>query len=532
MTQHSVSVSFHGAAGMVTGACFRVDGGAAPFLVDCGLVQGPKTLQGLNTRPFPFAPRALGAVVLTHAHIDHSGLLPRLVAAGFAGPIHATPATCELLRWLLQDAAAIQEAEAERFAKRAYRRGQTAVRAPLYTREDAAAAIERLRPTPIGAAFAPVAGVAARYGHAGHILGAAWVALDIGDRRIVFSGDLGPKGKTLQRDPEPAPAADLIVLESTYGGRERPPETEESRREKLAAEVLDAHRAGGNLLIPAFAVERTQELIHDLLVLARASRIPAMPIYLDSPLARRATAVFERYEAELEPVPDSGAAFRAGHLRAIETVEQSKDLARVKSGAILIAGSGMCDAGRIKHHLKEHLWRPRSTVLFVGYQAPGTLGRLLRDGVSPVRIHGEEIAVAARIRTLDSYSGHAGQSDLLAWAHGSLAGDGHIALTHGEPDQLAALRAALMQGGVAPARLHVPALDDALGAEPGGWRLKPDGAARALRQAADAGSDWHNAYARTIMSLRATLEAQTDDDARRRVLDAIERSLRAAGPAH
>lgn len=526
MSERALSVAFHGAAGMVTGACFRVDGGARPFLIDCGLVQGPKTLQALNTRPFPFPPRALGAVVLTHAHIDHSGLLPRLAASGFAGPVFATAPTCELLRWLLMDAAAIQEAETARFEKRARKRGQTGIRAPLYTREDAAAAIALLRPVALGADFAPVEGTRARFGHAGHILGAAWVSVEAGGRRAVFSGDLGPPGKTLQRDPETPPPADLLVLESTYGGRDRPAETEETRRDKLAAEVLDAHRAGGNLLIPAFAVERTQELIHDLLVLARASRIPPMPIYLDSPLARRATQVFERYADELEPVPDDGAAFRAAHLRAVETVEESKALARVTSGAILIAGSGMCEAGRIKHHLKEHLWRARSTVLFVGYQAPGTLGRLLRDGVSPVRIHGEEIAVAARIRALDAYSAHAGQADLVAWARAALAKDGHVALTHGEPDQIAALRAALVAAGIGAARLHVPALDDALAARPGGWELRSGAATPALRLAAAEGHDWHNDYARTLMALRAALEDAGDDEARARILARVERGLR------
>lgn len=527
MSGRALSIAFHGAAGMVTGACFRVDGGAAPFLVDCGLVQGPKTLQSLNTRPFPFAPGELGAVVLTHAHIDHSGLLPRLAASGYAGPIYATPPTCDLLRWLLMDAAAIQEAETERFEKRARKRGQTETRKPLYTREDAAASLALLRPVPLGEDFAPVAGVRARFGHAGHILGAAWVAVEIGGRRIVFSGDLGPPGKTLQRDPETPPPADLLVLESTYGGRERPAETEESRRAKLAAEVLEAHRAGGNLLIPAFAVERTQELIHDLLVLARASRIPAMPIYLDSPLARRATEVFERHAGELEPVPDDGTAFRAAHLRAVETVAESKALARVKAGAILIAGSGMCEAGRIKHHLKEHLWRARSTVLFVGYQAPGTLGRLIRDGVSPVRIHGEEIAVAARIRALDAYSGHAGRADLVAWARAALAAEGHVALTHGEPDQIAALREALVAAGIGPERSHVPVLDDSLCARPGGWELRAGPAAPALRCAAAEGRDWHNDYARTVMALRAALERAGDDTERRRILSAIDVSLRA-----
>lgn len=528
MSERALSIAFHGAAGMVTGACFRVDGGAAPFLIDCGLVQGPKTLQALNTRSFPFAPGALGAVVLTHAHIDHSGLLPRLAASGFTGPIYATPATCDLLRWLLMDAAAIQEAETERFEKRARKRGQSEIRTPLYTRDDAAAALALLRPVALGEEFAPVEGARARFGHAGHILGAAWVALEIAGRRVVFSGDLGPPGKTLQRDPETPPPADLLVLESTYGGRERPAETEESRREKLAAEVLDAHRAGGDLLIPAFAVERTQELIHDLLVLARASRIPAMPIYLDSPLARRATEVFERHAAELEPVPDDGAAFRAAHLRAVETVAESEALARVKSGAIFIAGSGMCEAGRIKHHLKEHLWRARSTVLFVGYQAPGTLGRLIRDGVSPVRIHGEEIAVAARIRTLDAYSGHAGRADLVAWATAALAAAGHVALTHGEPDQIASLRAALASTGIDAARLHVPTLDDALVARPGGWDLRTGMAAPALRHAAAEGRDWHNDYARTVMALRAALDRADDDEARARILATVERGLRGA----
>lgn len=521
----SISVRFHGAAGTVTGSCFRVDGGAKPFLVDCGMAQGSKTLQGLNRRAFPFVPAEIGAVVLTHAHIDHSGLLPRLAAEGFQGPIFATPATCDLLQWLLRDAAAIQESESDRAAMRAHRRGQGEVPPPIYTRAHAEAALAQLRPLPLDKEFSPVAGAKARFGHAGHILGAAWATIGIGDRRLVFSGDLGPRGKTLQHDAALPPKADLLVIESTYGGRDRPPEDEETRRAKLAGEVLDAHRAGGNLLIPAFAVERTQELIHDLLLLARTSRIPPIPIYLDSPLATRATEVFERYADTLEPAPDGGAHFDAPHLHTTESVADSKALARIRGGAILIAGSGMCDAGRIKHHLKEHLWRAESTVLFVGYQAPGTLGRLIREGTDPVRIHGEEIAVRARIRTLDSYSGHAGQGELLRWAKAAIGPATQIALVHGEPDQLDALRGAFAASGVDPARLAVPDLDDSLIAEDAGWRFARAGDGGDLRAAAKAGRDWHNDYAGTILAVRKALEAAPDDAARAKMLAEIRRNL-------
>ncbi len=521
----SLAIRFHGAAGTVTGSCFRVEGGAKPFLVDCGMAQGPKTLQGLNRRTFPFAPEEIGAVVLTHAHIDHSGLLPRLVAEGFYGPIFATPPTCDLLQWMLRDAAAIQEMETERAATRLHRRGQGDILPPIYTRAHAEAALAQLRPVSLDKEFSPVAGVKTRFGHAGHILGAAWAAIEIAGKRLVFSGDLGPRGKTLQHDAALPPKADLLVMESTYGGRERPAEDEDSRRAKLAAEVLDAHRAGGNLLIPAFAVERTQELIHDLLLLARESRIPAMPIYLDSPLATRATEVFARYAATLEPAPDGGSHFKAPHLHVIESVAESKALARVRGGAILIAGSGMCEAGRIKHHLKDHLWRAESTVLFVGYQAPGTLGRLIRDGVDPVRIHGEELAVRARIRNLDSYSGHAGQGDLVRWAQAAIGPATQVALVHGEPDQLDALRDALAASGVDSARIAIPDLDDALVAEGKSWRLDPAKDGRDLRAAAKTGRDWHNDYAGTILAVRKALEAAPDDAARAKMLAEIRGNL-------
>lgn len=538
--RQDIELRFLGAANTVTGSCLYIRAPGGSMIIDCGLFQGPKALQALNFAAFPVDAVELDAVILTHAHIDHVGLFPRLVTSGFHRRAYATPATCDLLRWVLTDAGAIQESEAERLNRRNAKRGQAPVTA-LYTRADAEHSLARLAPTPLEAWFEPMHGVRARLHNAGHILGSSWVELEfsgaIGERplRMAVSGDLGPRNKTLSHDPAPPSATDVLVIEGTYGDRERSPSDEQTRRADLAREVRDALQAGGNLLIPAFAVERSQELIHDLLVLVRRHEIPSVPIFLDSPLAHRATEVFQRHARELELDGAQGDAFSGPQLHVVETVDQSKAIGRIRGGAIVIAGSGMCDAGRIKHHLKDHLWRPDSTVLFVGYQVPGTLGHLIRNGTERVRIHGEEVAVRARIRTLDGYSGHADRRDLLAWAEPAIASAGAVFVVHGEKDALTTLGDDLVARGLTRERVFQPELDDRFAIQRGDGgvvvrRLEtPAGGGRSdveLRRALARGRDWHNDYAAAVLALRRTLVDARDDDSRRTILDRVAAALR------
>jgi metallo-beta-lactamase family protein len=532
-----VEIVFHGAATTVTGSCMlmRLPGG--PVLVDCGLFQGPKALQALNYARLPVDAGSLAAAILTHAHIDHAGMFPRLVREGFRRRAFSTAATCDLLAWVLTDAGAIHESEAERLNRRNRKRGAEDV-TPLYTVADAERSLERLAPVAADAWFEPVPGTRARLRNAGHILGSAWLEMEIGGRpgeaplRFAFSGDLGPPGKSLSFDPAPLGDVDVLVLESTYGDRDRPRIDEAGRRAALAVEVRDAMAAGGNLVIPSFAVERSQELLHDLLLLSRRREIPPVRIFLDSPLAHRATEVFRRHAKELDIDAGGAAAFDGPNLHVVETVEQSKSIGRVQSGAIIIAGSGMCDAGRVKHHLKDNLWRPQSTVLFVGYQAPGTLGHLIRNGAGRVRIHGEEVAVRARLRSLDFFSGHADRSDLLAWAREAAPKARAIFLVHGEAGSLASLRTGLVEGGADPARIHVPQLDERFVLRGRGEalvveKLEPDRrrADDELRQALASGRDWHNEYAQTVLDVRSALLAAPDDTTRRRMLDRVKAAL-------
>lgn len=544
-TQERGELRFFGAAGTVTGSCLAITTPGGRLLVDCGLFQGPKALQALNWAPLPFDPAAIDAVIVTHAHIDHVGMLPRAVAQGFRRRAFATPATCDLLRWVLTDAAAIQESEAERSTRRNERRDLPMV-TPLYTVEDAEQALRQLAPTALESWFEPMPAARGRLHDAGHILGAAWLELElygaIGEPplRLVHSGDLGPPNKTLAHDPVRPTQADILVLEGTYGDRERVAIDEEGRREALGREVNDALAAGGNLIIPAFAVERSQELIHDLLVLQNRRRIPAAPIFLDSPLAHRATDVFRRHQRDLEVEPGAGDAFDGPSLHIVETVDQSKAIGRVRSGAIIIAGSGMCDAGRVKHHLKDNLWRTDSTVLFVGYQVPGTLGHVIRSGTPRVRIHGEEVAVKARIRALDVYSGHADATDLVTWAEPVLAGAQAVFLVHGEASALAALRGRLIAKGVAADRIFVPEIDDCfvMRREDGRIIVAPRAAGAserragpALRQTLAAGRDWHNDYAAAVLAVRQALNDAGSEAERQAMLERLRQALETPRPS-
>ncbi|MFO1081109.1 MAG: MBL fold metallo-hydrolase [Reyranellaceae bacterium] len=522
----TLALHTHGAAGTVTGSCYRLVTASGELLLECGLFQGPKSLRSLNYRRFPFDPAAIRAAILSHAHIDHTGLFPKLALGGFRGPAYTTVATRDLLRWLLPDAGAIQENDVERLNRRNRRRADPPV-TPIYTRTDAEAALGLLEPQPYDSWFAPLPGVRARLRNAGHILGSAFVELEIAAEprplRLTFSGDLGPREKALQPDPAMPQPCDILLLESTYGDRRRPRLNEADRRALLGRELTDALAAGGMVIVPVFAVERTQEILDDIAHLKAAHRLAAAPVFLDSPLAGRTTEVFRHH------------GFSGGDFRLVESVEQSKALSRFHGGAIVLAGSGMCDAGRVKHHLKDHLWRPDSTVLFVGYQAPGTLGSLIRGGAPRVRIHGEEVNVKARIRAIDSYSGHADRDELVDWSRPLLPRLGSALLVHGEPGARDGLREALGAAGLPTGRVLKPELDDGFTFA---WR-EDRWIAEACRVAeaeprlaaaeAQAGRDWHNDYAQVLLDLRAALQHAPDDRSRQALLREVRREIDAHG---
>lgn len=500
-------ISFHGAAGTVTGSCAELRLGRRRLLVDCGLFQGSRSLEALNFEAFPFDPAGLDAVLVTHAHLDHSGLLPRLAAAGYRGPVFCTPPTAELLPHLLRDSARLNEQDADRRNRRRDRADEPPL-APLYTVSDAEAVLTQLVPMPLDRPFAPAEGVEARFWNAGHILGSASVALTAGALRLLFSGDLGPDNASLLADPRAPAGIDHVVMEATYGDRDRAEQSVEARRAALEAEIRQALDRGGNLLIPAFALERTQELLLDLATLINAGRLAHLGIFIDSPLATRITRVFARHAGALEGL-GSGAVFDHPAFHFVEDVQQSRALGGM-SGAIIIAGSGMCEGGRIRHHLLDNLARADSTLLFVGYQAAGTLGRTLLEGARRVRISGEDVAVRLAIRRIDTYSAHADRAELIAWARARAPIAGSLFLNHGEPDALAALQSALA-GEIAS--VLTPAIGEV-------YALRPGAPARRLRtgrpdMAAIAGRGWQNDYADLAVNLRSELR-RIPDEARRR----------------
>lgn len=532
----SPTITFHGAAGGVTGACFLVRHAQGAVLVDCGMFQGPKTVRELNWRPFPFDPREIDAVLLTHAHIDHSGLIPKLRKHGFRGRVTCTRATADLLEFMLPDSGFIQESEVERLNARNRQRGREAVE-PIYTKADAEAALDHLSPVDLDCWVDVQPGVRARFWEAGHILGSASIELAVADGEgtvtLLFSGDLGPGDKAFHGDPSGPTGMDWIVTEATYGGRIRTVLNERQRQAALADEVRAALARGGNIIIPSFAVERTQELLYDLDVLFDSGALPVTDVFLDSPLAVRITGVFERHLPSVN-IPGTQPPFRRGNLRLVESAEHSKRLNRLTGGAIILAASGMCEAGRIRHHLKHNLWRRNATVLFVGYQAPGTLGRILQQGVGFVRIHGEEIEVKATVRTLDTYSGHADQAGLLSWikARGPIRRGLFIA--HGEDAERAALRDRLRETGMDPDAILLPMLDEACALSDGkpvaAVAPKPPQQMPRLPKGHLPETDWHNTYAGTVLDLSERLRALPDDASRARVLARVREAL-AADPA-
>ena len=438
------TVTFLGAAGgTVTGSKHLLEHGGHRLLLDCGLFQGLKALRLRNWARPPLDPRALAAVVLSHAHVDHSGYLPRLVRDGFRGPVYCTGGTADLLEILLRDAAHLQEEEAS-FANR-HRTSRHDPALPLFTTADAERALTLVERVDWGVRFAPATGVDARFVHAGHILGAAIVACEIGGRRLVFSGDLGRYGVPIMMDPAPVPETDVLLVESTYGDRLHP--SGDAAVELIAA-VRRAAEEKGWLLIPAFAVGRAQEILYELRRLERSDRIPSLPVYLDSPMAIQATVIYaahtEEHDTELKQVESTGARpFAPQRFRLSRTVEESKRLNDTDGPGIILAGSGMATGGRILHHLKRLLPDPRTTVLLVGYQAAGTRGRLLRDGARELKMLGTTVPVRARIAVSDTYSAHADRGEILRWLGGFRRPPDMTYIVHGETAAAAALREAI-----------------------------------------------------------------------------------------
>ncbi|HLI14377.1 MAG TPA: MBL fold metallo-hydrolase [Alphaproteobacteria bacterium] len=529
-----VTVKFCGAAGMVTGSCYLVTHPGGRFLVDCGMFQGSKTLRELNYGAFPFDPTSLDFVILTHAHIDHSGLLPKLYLAGFKGPIYASEATGALLAYVLPDSGHIQESEVNRLNRRNARRGRPSVSA-IYTQWDAEAALGHLVPLPFDRWCELGRGLSVRLWNAGHILGAASLEFEItpmanvrSPLRLLFSGDLGPGHKAFEHDPRAPEGLDYLIMESTYGDRARAESEPERRQALLAEEVRAAWAAGGNLLIPAFAIERTQELLYDLTSLFDCGAIPRTNLFLDSPLAIKATGVFQTYLEAPSGGQQKRNPFAGPNIHYVTSVAESKALNRISSGAIIIAGSGMCDAGRIRDHLLHNLWRPEATVLLVGYQAPGTLGSLLLQGVPAVRIRGEEVRVRARIRALDTYSGHASRSDLVRWAKDRFPVRSAIFLTHAEEAARIAMQRALINAGCTRSAVCLPGFDETIELVPNGRPrvLPPEpGSTPRLDRQTLKPTDWHNAYARLLLDFSQTLRKLPGDNEREELINRLQSEL-------
>jgi metallo-beta-lactamase family protein len=443
-----MEIKFCGAAGSVTGSCFLVKTESSKFLVDCGLFQGSKELKELNYGPFLFDPETIDFVLLTHAHVDHSGLLPKLYKKGFRGWIYATKATTELCSVVLPDSAHIQEMEVERKNRKLARSGGILLE-PIYTVEDARKCMEHFVRCHYEVEFEPVPGVVVKYYDAGHILGSAMVEIIVSEdnkrTKVVFSGDIGNTNQALVEEPTKIKAADIVVMEATYGNRYHLDVG--NKLNELARVVKETMKKGGNLVIPSFAVERTQDLVYYLKKMKESGEIPPVEIYIDSPMAVEATKVFIRNpecfdEESCIAIKGKGAEelFEGPDIHYVVSVDDSIAVNKIKGGAIIISASGMADAGRIKHHLKHNLWRMESTILFVGYQAEGTLGRRILEGEKKVKIHGEEIAVKATIERIDDFSAHADQKGLIEWLGAFEREPQKVILVHGEEEALDTLQ--------------------------------------------------------------------------------------------
>ena len=435
-----MKIQFLGAAKTVTGSCYMIEACGRRFCVDCGMHQGNKAIEERNRNEQGYRPSMIDFILVTHAHIDHSGLLPMMVSMGFHNPVYCTQATSDLLEIMLLDSAHIQEIEAENAAKKFKRRGLGNAPKALYTQEDARKVGECIHAVPYHEVIEPCEGVRATFFEAGHILGSATLRLEITEEgkttSLIFSGDIGRPQSLIVRDPEIPPKADYVFMESTYGDRDH--KNEAISAEELADAIAYSYRRKEKVIIPAFAVERTQEVLCCLHELNRHGELPSdMPIFVDSPLAIQASAIFSRYrdmfdKETRESLGQGEDIFALPNLHYTLSAEESQKINTLKGSAIVISASGMCNAGRIKHHLRHNLWKPGASIVFVGYQAQGTIGRKLVEQAKKITLFGEDIDVAAKIFTINGFSGHAGQSQLLAWLGELIDPNVKVVLVHGE----------------------------------------------------------------------------------------------------
>jgi metallo-beta-lactamase family protein len=428
-------LTFVGAAGTVTGSKHLLTVGGRRFFVDCGLFQGTHQIVALNDAPLPVEPDDVEAVVVTHGHLDHIGYLPKLVRDGFAGPIYCTPPTQALMQIVLDDAAHLQQ----EMLQRGLEHEHPSVPPAYYDERDVARTMRLVRAVALGTQFDAVPGVRATYHNAAHVIGSAFVAFELEDKRIVFSGDLGRYGRTLLYDPDPIGRADTLVCESTYGDRTHPADALDA----LQAALLDGIARGGTIVMPAFAVERTQDMLLAVAAIqAREPKIAALPVHLDSPMAEKVDTLFESFPDAHKPIPHGvpETPFGVRNFSLAVTTEQSKALNRLEGPRLIVSASGMASGGRVLHHLHNHVAQANSTVIFVGYQSRGTLGSLLTHGAKTLRLYGDTLPVRAKIVDLAGFSGHADRTDFGRW-FSTCTSKPHLYAVHGEPESATALAA-------------------------------------------------------------------------------------------
>ncbi len=453
-----MKIRFCGAARSVTGSCHMITFEGGSILVDCGMRQGEDAHTDYGEGDFPFIPSDIKALLITHAHIDHTGMVPLLVKRGFNGPIFSTEATAKLCGIMLPDSAHIQEQDAEYQNRKNERAGKPLVE-PLYTAQDAENSLRLFKGVRYDSIIQICPGVEARFTDVGHLLGSAaievWVTEGGKKTRIVFSGDIGRDDRPIIKDPESPEGADYLVLESTYGDRLHTVSTDDEKEQEFAEILREGIARGGNIVIPAFAVGRTQELLYYIKRFLLNGTVPGLekvPVYIDSPLGIKATRIYagcgaDCYDDETKALARSGDLFEFDSLHIAETVEQSMEINDLEGCNIIISASGMCEAGRIRHHLKNNLYKANATVVFVGYQAVGTLGRIIIDGAKKVKILGVQVIINAAIKQIEGFSGHADQSELLEWVSEIPETPKRIFLVHGEDKAINALKGKLQEKG-------------------------------------------------------------------------------------
>lgn len=461
-----MDITFHGAAQTVTGSRHLLKVNGQKILLDGGLYQGKRAEANIRNREFGFDPAQVDALILSHAHIDHSGALPALVKAGYRGPIYATPATLDLCEYMLRDSGRIQESDAAFMMKRAAKRGERITIEPLYTEADAEVALKQFVSKPLHQPFEVAHGVVATFYEAGHILGSASIVLDITEGwrkyRVAFSGDIGRLNAPIINDPVFLQDIDHVIMESTYGAKSHRPH--EEAFEEFTQVARTTVERGGKLIVPAFAVGRAQEITYALHQLIDAGVIPPIPVYVDSPLAVNAAKVFQEHTDLYDPETrafmrhNHGEVFTFQSLKYTPSADESKAINDQPGPLVVISASGMCEAGRILHHLRNNIGNPRNTILIVSWQAPHTLGRRLADQETSVRIFGETFERKAQVVTINGYSGHAGRDYLLKWAGALQPRVKNIFLVHGEPESMQALAEGLREQG--PAKVHAPTMHE------------------------------------------------------------------------